>query len=126
VRELGIVGSVRFVGWRSDLPAVMSECDLFILPRPDAPMEGFGLAVVEAQLAGLRLLVSAGIADDPLLPSASFRRLSLSEGPAMWARAAAMLLDALRPSRKDALDELARSAMNLDFALRDLLRLHAE
>ena len=60
-RELGIENSVRMVGWRNDLPEIMSCSDWFILPHPEYPVEGFGLAVVEAQLAGLRMLLSRGI-----------------------------------------------------------------
>ena len=80
-RELGVEDSVRLLGWRNDLPEIMSCSDWFILPHPEHPVEGFGLAVVEAQLAGLRMLLSRGIPDDPLLPTASFRRLALSDGP---------------------------------------------
>ena len=91
-RKLGIESSVRLLGWRNDLAEIMSCSDWFILPHPDHPAEGFGLAIVEAQLAGLRMLLSYGILDDPLLPTAKFRRLTLSEGPDMWAKAAMELL----------------------------------
>ena len=65
-RELGVANSVRLLGWRNDMPEVMSCSDWFILPHPEHPVEGFGLAIVEAQLAGLRMLLSRGIPDDPL------------------------------------------------------------
>jgi glycosyltransferase involved in cell wall biosynthesis len=123
--ELGVCDAVKMIGWRSDLPAVMSASDLFILPRPETPMEGFGLAVVEAQLAGLRLLLSRGIPDDPLLPTAVSRRLPLSDGAKAWARAAVELLRAPRPSKAEALTALAASPMDMDRALGDLQRLHA-
>ena len=88
-------------------------------------MEGFGLAVVEAQLAGLRMLLSRGILDDPLLPSASFRRLPLAEGPMMWAKAAMQLLREPAPSRATAVAALRESPMDMDRALEELLQLHA-
>jgi glycosyltransferase involved in cell wall biosynthesis len=69
-RELGLDAAFRHLGWRRDVPELMAASDWFILPHPEVPMEGFGLAVVEAQLAGLRLLLSNGITDDPLLPTA--------------------------------------------------------
>src|SRR5215469_10739422 len=87
-RELRVEDSVRLLGWRKDLPEIMSCSDWFILPHPEDPVEGFGLAVVEAQLAGLRMLLSRGILDDPLLPTACFRRLALADGPIAWAQAA--------------------------------------
>jgi glycosyltransferase involved in cell wall biosynthesis len=116
--------TLRQLGWRDDVPEIMTCCDWFILPRPESPPEGFGLAVVEAQLAGLRLLLSRGIPDDPLLPRASFRRLGLSEGPRLWAKAAMDMLAGLAPSRTDASEDLKNSPMHMPRALGALLTLH--
>ena len=123
--ELGLENSVRLLGWRADLPEIMCSCDWFVLPHPEEPMEGFGLAVVEAQLAGLRMLLSTGVESDPLLPTASFRRLALSIGPKAWAEAAVELLRSQVPSRAAAFTALKESPMNLDRALDGLIRLHA-
>ena len=99
--------------------------DWFILPHPEHPVEGFGIAIIEAQLAGLRMLLSRGILDDPLLVTASFRRLSLSDGPNVWARAAMELLRGPAPSRAAALAALRESPMDMDRALEDLLKLYS-
>lgn len=123
--ELGIEGSFRMLGWRNDVPDIMCCCDWFILPRPEEPMEGFGIAVVEAQLAGLRLLLSRGIADDPLLPAAHVRRLALAAGAEAWAKAAIDLLDEPAPSRSETFAALKRSPMDMDTALDNLLAIHA-
>jgi len=88
-------------------------------------MEGFGLAVVEAQLSGLRMLLSRGIADDPLLPTAHFRRLALSAGPKAWAEAAMELLRDPAPSRVNTFAALRDSLMDMDRVLDGLVRLHA-
>lgn len=122
--ELGIAGAVRMIGWRTDLPNVMAHSDWFILPRPEQPMEGFGLAVLEAQLAGLRMLLSLGIPDDPLLPTAVSRRLALAAGADAWADAAMDLMHQPAPSRQAALTALSQSPMDMDRALDDLLALH--
>lgn len=125
ISELGFDRHVRLLGWRQDIPEIMVCCDWFILPRPESPMEGFGLAVVEAQLAGLRLLVSRGIADDPLLPGACFRRLSLRvDSAAEWARAAVSLLGRPVPTRRNVAETITRSPLGLDNALESLLGLH--
>jgi glycosyltransferase involved in cell wall biosynthesis len=123
---LGVAASVRLLGWRDDLPEVMGASDLFILPHVEEALEGFGLAVLEAQLAGLRLLVSEGVADDPLLPTAVMRRQSLSAGASAWAKTALELLRGPAPSRADALTALARSPMDMNRALADLLALHRD
>jgi glycosyltransferase involved in cell wall biosynthesis len=116
---------VHLLGWRNDLPEVMNCSDCFILPHPEHPVEGFGLAIVEAQLAGLPMLLSRGILDDPLLPTANFRRIAISDGPTLWAKAAMELLHDPVPSRVAALAALRASPMDMDQALAGLLRLHA-
>ena len=50
VREVKIDDRVSFLGYRDDVPAIMKASDLFVLP---CPVEGFGLVVAEAMLAGL-------------------------------------------------------------------------
>lgn len=124
-RELGVEDSVRMLGWRNDLPDIMSCSDWFILAHPEHPVEGFGVAVVEAQLAGLRMLLSRGILDEPLLPTASFRRLPLSDGASVWAKAAIDLLREPAPSRTAAVAALKESPMDMDRALAELLGLHS-
>jgi glycosyltransferase involved in cell wall biosynthesis len=123
--ELGVGDSCRFLGWRSDVPEVMTCCDWFILPRPEQPMEGLGIAVVEAQLAGLRLLLSRGIADDPLLLCSVWARLGLSEGAEKWAEEALKLLEKVPPTPQMAAAKLARSSFDMDFALTDLRNLYS-
>ena len=121
--QLGLGDSFRCLGWRNDVPEIMCCCDWFILPRPERRSEGLGIAVIEAQLAGLRLLLSRAVADDPLLTTACFERLFLAEGPAAWARAALKLLDS-RPSKEDAIYALQNSQFDMNFAFRELSQLH--
>jgi glycosyltransferase involved in cell wall biosynthesis len=121
---LGVGSFIRMLGWRDDLAVLMRAADWFILPRPEAPPEGFGLAVVEAQLAGLRLLLSRGIVDDPLLPTARFRRCSLDEPASKWAQAAIELANEPAPSAAAAARALGASPMDMDFAISDLMALH--
>jgi glycosyltransferase involved in cell wall biosynthesis len=121
--ELDQSSFVHLLGWRTDVPEVMAASDWFILPHPEEPLEAFGIAVVEAQLAGLRLLVS-GILDDPLLPSAAVRKIALREAPKVWAQAALDLWRGPQPSRAAAVADLERSPMNMDRALAGLLELH--
>jgi glycosyltransferase involved in cell wall biosynthesis len=122
---LNLQRGCRFLGWRTDIADIMRCSDWFILPHPEYPMEGFGIAVVEAQLAGLRLLLSRGIADDPLLRTAVYRRLPLDAGAAAWAGAACELWNAPAPSKAAALSALRASPMDMDHALGDLLGLYA-
>jgi glycosyltransferase involved in cell wall biosynthesis len=123
-KAIGLVDHIRLLGWRDDVPSIMRCADWFILPSPEWPKEGFGLAVVEAQLAGLRLLISTGILDEPLLENASYRRLSLTEPAAAWAAAAADMMTDMPPSPAAACKALAASPLNMEQALTSLLELH--
>jgi glycosyltransferase involved in cell wall biosynthesis len=120
---LGVEPWIKCLGWRDDVANFMADCDWFILPHPEHPPEGFGIAVIEAQLAGLRLLLSLGVSEDSLLPTASVRRLSLQQSPAEWAAAAFDLWSA-KPSQEASLCAFQRSPMALNHALNDLFRLH--
>jgi len=122
---LGMAERVRLLGWRNDVPSIMRCADWFILPSPQRPMEGFGLAVVEAQLAGLRILVSDGVPDDPFLPTAAFRRLSVADPPDDWARAAFEMKETPAPSATAALGALANSPMEINRGFSNLTALHA-
>jgi glycosyltransferase involved in cell wall biosynthesis len=124
--ELGVDPWIRYLGWRDDTAELMAGSDWFILPHPEDPPEGFGIAVVEAQLAGLRLLLSLGISGDPLLPSASVRHLSLQQCAREWAAAALELWLSPVPSRDAALSALQQSPMAMNYAFRDLVRLHGQ
>jgi glycosyltransferase involved in cell wall biosynthesis len=54
-RALGLTARIHFTGWRDDVPDLLSAMDLFFFP---SLWEGFGLALVEAQAAGLPCVAS--------------------------------------------------------------------
>ncbi|MBC7327226.1 glycosyltransferase [bacterium] len=49
VNELGLEGKVSFLGWRSDIPKLLADCDIFVL---SSDWEGFGIVLIEAMSAG--------------------------------------------------------------------------
>jgi glycosyltransferase involved in cell wall biosynthesis len=52
----GVADLVRFEGFRADIPQVMADLDVFVLP---SLWEGFGLVLVEAMAAGRPVVASA-------------------------------------------------------------------
>jgi len=54
--ERGVADLVRFEGFRADIPQVMADLDVFVLP---SLWEGFGLVLVEAMAAGRPVVASA-------------------------------------------------------------------
>lgn len=60
-KELGVEGKVIFPGQCRDMDAFYSGIDMFLLP---STYEGFGLALVEAQAAGLPCLASSSVCQE--------------------------------------------------------------
>ncbi|GIG36602.1 glycosyltransferase family 4 protein [Cellulomonas pakistanensis] len=56
-RELGVDGSVRFLGRRADMPALLASVGIFFAPRGDEP---YGLSVVEAMAHGTPVVAGRG------------------------------------------------------------------
>jgi glycosyltransferase involved in cell wall biosynthesis len=48
-----LIGRVRFLGWRADVPDLLAGAGLLCCPSRPEQREGFGVVVVEAKLAGL-------------------------------------------------------------------------
>lgn len=126
VTELGLDPFVRLLGWRSDIPEVMASSDCLIHSGPESPMEGFGLVALEAQLAGLRVVLSAGIPDEAILRGSAYRRLSLREPAAAWASAVGELLDEKPPISEAAAAELRLTKMEQGAAFKELFDLYKE
>lgn len=62
--RLGGTNRVRFLGWRTEIPALLSAADAFALPSLH---EGLPLTMVEAQCAGLPCVVSDRITRESAL-----------------------------------------------------------
>lgn len=56
-RRLAIADRVRFLGARSDVPALLAAADLYC--QPNTTPEGFGVTLVEALYAGVPVVTSA-------------------------------------------------------------------
>lgn len=76
--------SVRFLGVRDDIPALMMASDAMIFP---SLFEGLPVTVVEAQTAGLPVLMSDTVTDEVILTDL-VRTMSLREDAHSWARQA--------------------------------------
>jgi glycosyltransferase involved in cell wall biosynthesis len=90
--QLGVENRIRQLGWRDDTAYLMKNSDCFVFPRPEHPMEGLGLVVVESQACGLRMLTTSGISDDAILDEQMVRRIPLASTPDRWAQALNELL----------------------------------
>jgi glycosyltransferase involved in cell wall biosynthesis len=84
---MGFKGNMHFLGTRTDVPTLLRTCiDVFVFPS--LLWEGLPLAVVEAQAAGLRCVISNNITDEVVIIPDQVVRLPLAYGAAKWATAA--------------------------------------
>ena len=104
--ELGIEEHVQYLGLRSDVPDLLQAMDLFLFP---SFYEGLPVAVVEAQSAGLPVLMSDTVTDE-VCATDRIERLPLSNTPAQWA-GRALALAAL--PRQDTADQVVSAGFDL-------------
>jgi glycosyltransferase involved in cell wall biosynthesis len=55
-KRIGVEEQVQFLGYREDIPQLLTSCDLFVLPSVYEPL---GLSVLEAMAAGKPVIASA-------------------------------------------------------------------
>jgi glycosyltransferase involved in cell wall biosynthesis len=113
---------VIMAGWRNDLPAVMKSADVFIFPRLEKPKEGLGLVVVEAQAAGLPMLLTNGIPEDAIEIPELAEFLPLDNNPEQWAQSILGRKETI--SRHNALALMRSSKFELSIATKNLLNLY--
>ncbi len=124
VAQAGLTGHVVFTGVRSDVPQLMlGAMDLFLFPSLS---EGLGLALVEAQAAGLPCVFSDVIPDEAVVVPALCRRIPLSAPATQWARVILDMLRAGRPISQDvALRTVLRSPFNIASSVAELVKLYS-
>ena len=116
VQRRGLQERVRFLGERHDLPLLLAEADLFILPSrteafPNSLMEAMaaGLPVIACRVGGIPELVSHG-RDGVLVPAGD---------PAALARAISNVLD--DPTGAAAMGAAARETVRARFSLQQMV-----
>jgi glycosyltransferase involved in cell wall biosynthesis len=77
-----IYDNIRFVGIRNDIPVMMHSMDIFVFP---SLYEGLGLVLLEAQASGVPCVVSEAIQPEADLKIGLITKLSLADGPEVWA-----------------------------------------
>lgn len=116
-RELGVGDTVRFLGFRSDVPDLMAAADLAAVPSRS---EGLGTAALEALAAGLAVVASdVGGLPDSVIPGET-GELVAPENPVALADAVAGLLR--DPERRAALGRAGRSLIEDQFTEAALAR----
>lgn len=104
IRHLGLEPSVRLMGHRSDVPALLALADLFVFPS--VHKEGLPVAVVEASAAGLPVVAARTPPLEEAVEDGITGLLVPPRDSGALAAAACELLDA--PNRRSAMGRAGR------------------
>lgn len=123
VIEAGLEDRVVFAGSRSDVPYMMTEAmDAFIFP---SMFEGLPLVLMEAQAAGLPVIVSGAVAPEADIVPRLISRLSLDDAES-WTTAIDILRQDGRPVlHTSAYTQVSQGPFNIEHGVRELERLYA-
>lgn len=94
IEQRGIAASVMMLGARSDVASLCQAMDVFLMP---SLYEGFPVALVEAQAAGLPAVVSDSVTDAADIVDGLVDRLSLEASVDAWAQACVARAGSQRP-----------------------------
>lgn len=84
IRQLNLIENVHLLGSRADITCLLRALDVFLFP---SLCEGFGLALVEAQAAGLPCIAATTIPRETDVVPGLVQRLSLTDSADAWAEA---------------------------------------
>lgn len=116
--RLGLGKSVFFAGARPDVPRLLQGAmDAFLFP---SLYEGLGLALVEAQAAGLPCIYSVIVPKEADLVPALLHRLSLKQTAGEWADRVVRVKKDSRMSSTRFVDMVASSPFNITYSIRQL------
>ncbi|MHC5020980.1 MAG: glycosyltransferase [Planctomycetota bacterium] len=122
-RGADVADRTHFLGARDDVPALLTHvADAFLFP---SRFEGLGLALVEAQAAGLPCIVSDAIPPEAIVVPPLVQRIALSAPIGEWANALQSAI-ARTPavSAADALEAVRASDYDVARGCERLLRLY--
>ena len=124
VRRKTLQRYVRLLGFRDDVPEIMANSDALIWPSLEEPREGLGLGIVEAQAAGLFVLMSHSVPTEAIVVPELVDLLPLDAGVESWSERVSEILDRTRPNREQAREKVESSSFSMAAGIDNLLALY--
>ena len=115
----GIADNVRFLGLRKDIKELLQACDVFLFP---STREGLPVSVIEAQAAGLPVLMSDTVTDECIVTDLVHTK-SLNDSPSDWAEVCLQLTE---EPRRDTLKELQSAGWDLSAVRDELVKYYSD
>jgi glycosyltransferase involved in cell wall biosynthesis len=123
-QTIGLREKMRFLGTRTDVPRLLrSSVDAFLFP---SLWEGLPMAVIEAQAAGLRCVISGEISEEVILFPEQVVRVSLSTDPEEWAEKVIESIDRGKLDAAMCTQALENTDFHIEHSLSRLVLLYSE
>jgi glycosyltransferase involved in cell wall biosynthesis len=121
-RTLGIADRVVFAGDRADVSRLLKgSMDVFVFPSRH---EGLGMAVVEAQAAGLPCVIATTIPEEVDVVPELIHRMPLAAPAELWAERILVAAAAPRPGQEEALRAVCASDFDIQRSAARLLEIY--
>jgi len=117
----GLEGRVRFLGMRSEIPQLLNVFDVFVFP---SLYEGLGIAVIEAQAAGVPCVVSSAVPSEVDLGLGLVKFLNLSGSLHEWCAAILEQSRRTRPAAEVVAATLRERGYDIRSSVDRLLKLY--
>lgn len=115
---------VRILGFRDDVPDLMLSADVLVWPSLEDPKEGLGLGIIEAQAAGLPIVMSKSVPEEAIVIPELVKVLPLSAGAKVWAEAALEMLWGARANRQESLRKVEASSFSMALGVKNMMALY--
>ncbi len=120
---MGFKGNMHFLGTRTDVPALLRTCiDAFVFP---SLWEGLPLALVEAQAAGLRCVISSVITSEVAILHHQIVQLPISMGLEKWAITAIEAIDRGRFDAQPSTEAMQKTDFTIEHGLSLLVDIYS-
>lgn len=113
IKTLGLEKNVACIGARSDIPQLLQMMDLFMFP---SHFEGLGIALIEAQTAGLSCFISDTIPREAIITK-MVHSISLNESAGYWAN---IIMNNLDHKREDTSLDIQNSGFDIRLVVKQL------
>ncbi|MFC4620073.1 glycosyltransferase family 1 protein [Camelliibacillus cellulosilyticus] len=120
-RRLRIHEHLLFLGVRADIPRILKGLDVFLFPSFH---EGFGMAAVEAQGAGVPVIASDRVPTSTDIGLGLISYVGLDEDIGIWVRAIKNAFHVNRPDTKEIHDRFLKQGYDIHEALPNWLALY--
>lgn len=121
-QELNLADKIRISRWVENPEKYFQLADVFVFPRLLKPIEGFGIVMLEAQAAGIPIVVSRGVSKETLVVENIVEMIDSVSNPKQWANE--IIKKYKMPHLQSSLELMKSSSFNIQTSASKLIDLY--